>query len=164
MEKVKLIQGNFKRAEEIGKTLEELGGTDKNSLTFRYEDSYYYVDQFGVCGCITEKNAKKYVAEGKAEIYELPPLKQKCELKPFDRVLVKSFEDSRWVIDLFGFKKDDYYMCVGGAWMYCIKYEGNEALLGTTDNPNDYEHNSNDRGILGKQPILDSKILWRNQD
>lgn len=135
MEKVKLLQGNFERAEEISKTLGELGGVDKNSLTFRYEDSYYYVDQFGICRCLTEENAKEFVAKGIAEIYKLPQLKPKCILKPFDKVLVRDFDADEWRCDFFSHYRDGLFYCVGNHWEQCVKYEGNEYLLGTSKEP-----------------------------
>lgn len=60
-------------------------------------------------------------------------LKPKVELKPFDRVLVRDFEDQAWQVSLFSYKdSDSYYCCNGCAWNQCIPYIGNESLLGTT--------------------------------
>lgn len=62
------------------------------------------------------------------------------EFEPFERVLVRDVDTDKWTVDLYGFKEnnDDYvYQCVGGCCVYCIPYEGNEHLLGTTDNPED---------------------------
>lgn len=74
--------------------------------------------------------------EGKAwdaEKKQVVDLKPKCELKPFDKVLVRDGNTRKWEADLFGFKSDTgLYHCVGGSWKYCIPYEGNEHLLGTT--------------------------------
>lgn len=135
MEKVKLIQGNLERAEEIRKTLEEWGGLNEYNFSFKHEDTYYYVDQFDLCRCLTEEIAKELVAKGKAEIYELP--KPQCEFKPFDKVLVRDDSQSKWNGDFFTHMDEDglWHICISGAWLYCIPYEGNEALLGTNDNP-----------------------------
>ena len=58
------------------------------------------------------------------------------QFKPFDKVLVREVNDGRWMADYFSHMKDDKrYMCVGGVWAYCIQYEGNEHLVGTTDKP-----------------------------
>lgn len=58
------------------------------------------------------------------------------KFKPFQRVLVKKHAGQPWYADLFS-NIDSFcmYVCVGGVWKYCIPYEGNEHLLGTTDEP-----------------------------
>ena len=58
------------------------------------------------------------------------------EFKPFDKVLVRDGDDFTWRIDLFeSFSKDAPYSfrCIGGCWKQYIPYEGNEHLLGTTE-------------------------------
>ena len=74
--------------------------------------------------------------EGKAwdaEKKEFIDLKPKVELKPFDKVLVRNNNIRKWEADLFGFKNvTGHYHCVGGTWLQCIPYIGNESLLGTT--------------------------------
>ena len=68
-----------------------------------------------------------------AEKMQIVDLKPKVELKPFDRVLVRDFEDQAWQVSLFSYKdSDSYYCCNGCAWNQCIPYIGNESLLGTT--------------------------------
>lgn len=60
-------------------------------------------------------------------------LKQKVELKPFDKVLVRDSKSDNWRANLFShIEKDGYYHCVSANWIYCIPYIGNESLLGTT--------------------------------
>ena len=76
-----------------------------------------------------EKDGKAWDAEKRAIV----DLKPKVELKPFDRVLVRDFEDQAWQVSLFSYKdSDSYYCCNGCAWNKCISYIGNESLLGTT--------------------------------
>ena len=76
-----------------------------------------------------EKNGKAWDAEKRAIV----DLKPKVELKPFDRVLVRDFEDQAWQVSLFSYKdSDSYYCCNGCAWNQCIPYIGNESLLGIT--------------------------------
>ena len=62
------------------------------------------------------------------------------EFEPFEKVLVRDQETDKWTPDLYGSKgkvgRYDY-MCIGGLCVYCIPYEGNEHLLGTTDDPED---------------------------
>lgn len=69
--------------------------------------------------------------------------KPKCEFEPFDKVLVKNDEDEEWHISFFAREIMNYsdgltyeYECCNGIlWNYCIPFEGNEILLGTTKNP-----------------------------
>ena len=68
-----------------------------------------------------------------AEKKKIVDFKPNIELKPFDRVLVRDFEDQAWQVSLFSYKdSDSYYCCNGCAWDRCIPYIGNESLLGTT--------------------------------
>ena len=67
-------------------------------------------------------------------------LKPKCKFKPFDKVLVRDYNYSIWKVSLFGYKSPNnnyYYCCNGSSWIYCIPYEGNEHLLGTTKDVED---------------------------
>ena len=76
-----------------------------------------------------EKEGKAWDSDKKAIV----DLKPKVELKPFDKVLVRDFEDQAWQVSLFSYKdSDSYYCCNGCAWNQCIPYIGNESLLGTT--------------------------------
>ena len=76
-----------------------------------------------------EKEGKAWDSDKKAIV----DFKPKVELKPFDRVLVRDFEDQAWQVSLFSYKdSDSYYCCNGCAWNQCIPYIGNESLLGTT--------------------------------
>lgn len=75
------------------------------------------------------KKNKAWDAEKKAIV----DLKPKVEFKPFDKVLVRDSKSDNWRANLFGYiGKDGYYHCVYANWAYCIPYEGNESLLGTT--------------------------------
>lgn len=78
------------------------------------------------------KNGKAWDAEKKMIVN----LKPKVELKPFDNVLVRHQKTEEWRANIFSHtdKTDEYldYVCVNGRWEFCIPYEGNESLLGTT--------------------------------
>lgn len=97
---------------------------------------YYKTDKFGyhVPFCDEDK-------------FELVPDKfDVTTLVPFDsKVLVRDTVKETWKPDFFGCLCDgDYcpYMVVGGIrWKYCIPYEGNEHLLGTTDDCDKYYKN-----------------------
>ena len=83
------------------------------------------------------KESKQWDA-GKKMIIDL---KQKVELKPFDKVLVRHQKTEEWRANIFSHtdKTDEYldYVCVNGRWEFCIPYEGNESLLGTTKDVED---------------------------
>ena len=82
-----------------------------------------------------EKEGKAWDAEKKM-LVDLP---KKCEFKPFDKVLIRDFKDQAWQVSLFGYKDaNNYYCCNGSCWNHCIPYKGNESLLGTTKDVEDY--------------------------
>lgn len=61
-------------------------------------------------------------------------------LKPFDKVLVRN-DKQKWTIDYFSFiDKEELYpfVCIGHYASQCIPYEGNEHLLGTTNDCDDF--------------------------
>ena len=63
----------------------------------------------------------------------------KQEFKPFDRVLVRDKDTDTWETDIYlGYNEEDKYCrykCASMNYQFCIPYEGNEYLLGTTDSP-----------------------------
>jgi hypothetical protein len=79
------------------------------------------------------KKGKRWNSE-KKQIVDLKPAFD--ELKPFDNVLVRHQKTEEWRANIFSHtdKTDEYldYVCVNGRWEFCIPYEGNESLLGTT--------------------------------
>lgn len=78
------------------------------------------------------KKGKAWDAEKKAIVGLKPKFD---ELKPFDKVLVRDSKSSKWRANLFSHKNvNEPYYCVYASWNYCIPYEGNEHLLGMTDN------------------------------
>ena len=84
-----------------------------------------------------EKEGKAWDAEKK----QIVDLKPKVELNPFDNVLVRHQKTEEWRANIFSHtdKTDEYldYVCVNGRWEFCIPYEGNESLLGTTKDVED---------------------------
>ena len=63
-------------------------------------------------------------------------------LNPFDRVLTRHFEDERWDINFYSYKKPNWpwpYICLDGAYKSCIPYyDDTKHLLGTTDEAPEY--------------------------
>jgi hypothetical protein len=78
-----------------------------------------------------EEKGKRWDSDKKAIV----DVKPKWTPKPFDKVLVRDSKSSKWRANLFSHKNiDEPYYCVYANWNYCIPYEGNEYLLGTTKN------------------------------
>lgn len=78
------------------------------------------------------KEGKRWNAEKKI----IEDAKKEYQFKPFEKVLTRDSKDSLWHIDLYerALKDDNEYnyRCMAADWVYCIPYEGNETLLGTT--------------------------------
>lgn len=67
-------------------------------------------------------------------------------LKPFDKVLVRDGDGESWVNAFFGFydtvtTKKYPFVASAVSWGQCIPYEGNEHLLGTTDDCDEHFKN-----------------------
>ena len=119
---------------------------DSNKVIINYSDSHFQNEGIEFIRYATEgdkqqlfdalaKEGKRWDSEKKA-IVDLKP--KVDELKPFDKVLVRDSESDKWRANLFGYiDKDEYYHCVYANWVYCIPYEGNEHLLGTTKDVED---------------------------
>lgn len=154
-EKQKLLQAikdNGYRWNTKTKTLEKLVGPK-----FKVGDIIHDVDYYKVQ--ITEINEEEelyiycsVIAKGIGAIpfeeqdnWKLVPNKFDINtLKPFDKVLVRDTCTQNWRASLFshcnGF--DSYkYKCINGCYTYCIPYEGNEHLLGKTDDYDKYYKN-----------------------
>lgn len=103
----------------------------------KLDDDYYdYVNEDGQCGVI-------YIST--QNDWELVPDKFAITtLKPFDKVLVRDNNTQKWTADLFSFYDKSLvypYSCVGHYTNQCIPYEGNEHLLGTTNDCIEYYKN-----------------------
>lgn len=64
--------------------------------------------------------------------------KKEPELKPFDKVLVRDSDDVPWTASYYSHKEEGSYpyITIGNlCFRYCIPFEGNEHLVGTTKNP-----------------------------
>ena len=78
------------------------------------------------------------------DAWELVPSKFDINtLKPFDKVLVRYKDNKPWTCDFFGFISKDYqdittFVCVGHYAKQCIPYQGNEHLLGMSDDCLEY--------------------------
>lgn len=76
--------------------------------------------------------------------YELVPNKfDITTLKPFEsRVLIRDYDNRMWIPTFWGKRLEDdsncRYLTTNGCYKYCIPYEQNEHLLGTTDDCGEY--------------------------
>ena len=80
------------------------------------------------------KKGKDWDAEKK----QIVDLKQKCEFKPFDRVITRNDDDDIWTANIFShMDSHGEYVTIGcvGGYTYCIPYNEETAkLIGTTNN------------------------------
>ena len=76
------------------------------------------------------------------ETLKVEPVKPTCPFKPFDKVLVRNYDTDEWLPGFFYRLDKDWnypyhimnlHHLTDYAYLYCIPYEGNEHLLGTTD-------------------------------
>ena len=104
------------------------------------EDSYCQKD-FCTARLSTEEEQKQLfdglAKEGKAwdaEKKQIVDIKKEHQFKPFEKVLVRDTYDDMWRASFFSHIKEDdgRYATTCFTWKYCIPYEGNESLLGTT--------------------------------
>lgn len=57
--------------------------------------------------------------------------KEPHEFQPFEKVLVRDRKFEKWECALFSHRdEDDNAQCIGGHYLYCIPYAGNEHLVG----------------------------------
>lgn len=59
-------------------------------------------------------------------------------LKPFDKVLMRSSNAREWVGTIYSHYSNKYFFGCGMMCQQCIPYEGNEYLLGTTNDCDEY--------------------------
>lgn len=101
------------------------------------EEVYVYESKVGGIGCILFSEQDNW---------ELVPRKFDINtLKPFDKVLVMYCNATDWKADFFSHYDEEMqnspFCCIGAWYEKCIPYEGNEHLLGTDDECDDYYKN-----------------------
>ena len=104
-----------------------------SGIVVKVTDKGYYIDYpkgEGIC----------FISFTLEKDYELVPNKfDITTLKPFEsRVLVRDANCYEWEADIFGRYSDGYITLGGGKWKQCIPYEGNEHLLGTTNDCDEF--------------------------
>ena len=120
----KEIQPKFK----VGDKIVKKGGIRSPILITGVGDTYYWS---------TTENSTEVLSIAEQDDWELVPTKfDITTLKAFDKVLVRDTNTQKWTADVFSFfdKTHVYpYVCVGHYTNQCIPYFGNEHLLGTTN-------------------------------
>lgn len=127
--------------------------TEFNTTVNYYKDHTFSEEEVCDTKCFVKANdeqktlfiaaaEKHYGGRYNPKTLQVEPVKvvePKCSFKPFDKVLVRCNEDSVWRCELFShyntFNKQCPYVCLSSVYKYCIPYEGNQHLLGTTNNP-----------------------------
>ena len=131
----KLIVPKFKVGDSVQSKTDN---NDKFTITNIDNNKFYY-------GC--GNNHEFMIPVIKQDNWELVPNKfDPKTLKPFDKVLVRFNNTSIWVNAFFGFydieiTKKDPFVASGISWTQCIPYEGNEHLLGTYEDCDEYYKN-----------------------
>lgn len=65
-------------------------------------------------------------------------VKKKHEFKPFDKVLIRDYDEELWAAAFYSHKVKGYYPYITASSMgfkQCIPFEGNEHLIGTSNSP-----------------------------
>lgn len=127
----KLVEPIFK----VGDRVKKKNSNEDIALITDIADNYYIVE--------TKYGMEVTISMSIQNNYELVPNKfDITTLKPFDKVLVRDHNAQEWVASLFSNYKEPKkykYICVNGSgYAQCIPYEGNEHLLGTTDDCDNY--------------------------
>lgn len=118
----KLIEPKFKVGDRIKKE-------EKIATILRIYENYYDVKYDSGIGSFTSDLQDEW---------ELIPSKFDINtLKPFDKVLVRDCNNERWSTAIYSHKQDDHFVA-SGHFKQCIPYEGNEHLLGTFNDCDDF--------------------------
>lgn len=100
----------------------------------RITDTHYIVKSDGIYAY------EYHIPISSQDYYEKVRLKFNYNtLVPFEsKVLIRHDKEDKWMPSFWGYKTDNGYITTFGWWKYCIPYKGNEHLLGTTDDCDDY--------------------------
>lgn len=122
----KLIEPNFKVGDRIRNTRSNSVGVIEKLTDTGYDCRFDYGYFF-----ISFKDQHNFIL--------VPNKFDLTTLKLFDKVLVRLYDTNLWKPATFGFFKDNHFYVSGGnVFLQCIPYEGNEHLLGTTNNCAEY--------------------------
>ena len=116
---------------KVGDRIIDKLGTHTPTLIKSVSDEYYGLEYPNGIGVMSVKDQ---------DDWELVPNKfDITTLKPFDKVLVRDFDNGIWEIDFFSRLLDGkYFKCLDMSYIQCIPYEANKELLGTTNDCDDF--------------------------
>lgn len=121
-------------SEAVQKHGEKLGYGD--SCPVRSAPWLYFDDADGITWLSHDDKTLNNILITADAFLALTTAKDEPRFKPFDKVLVRDSIDDEWMPDFYAHSLSvGHYVITGGEWSQCIPYEGNEALLGTTDSP-----------------------------
>lgn len=131
----KLVKPKFK----VGDIIRDIIGICKVKITkVNIKDECYLYKSLNINGIGS-------ITFNRQDDWELVPNKFDINnLKPFDKVLVRSDNSDIWQCDFFSLynpKCSNRFHCIGAWYNICIPYIGNEHLLGTTDDCDEYFKN-----------------------
>lgn len=117
--------------------------TWENLPKFKVEDK---IEKYGYRFTIVEIKDNYYLTKcgnkipiAKQDDWELVPNKFDINtLKVFDKVLVRDSNEGMWSASIFSHIWVNKYICIGVWYNQCIPYEGNEHLLGITNDCDDF--------------------------
>lgn len=125
----KLVEPKFK----VGYRIKYKNGVEQGVILSITDDTY---------NIAVTNNTGIFVPIADQDDWELVPNKfDITTLKRFEKVLVRGDVGQKWTHDFFGFIDKDKgcpFVCVGHYVIQCIPYEGNEHLLGKTDDCDEY--------------------------
>lgn len=131
------IRGVEDRGDEVIKMLEEKGGVNELYLDGNADMVYYIKKRDNLIDLVGYKDDLGIVVTIFGTELFLPKKLKEYQFKPFDKVLVRDYKTDKWQCNLYSHRIVDKaaHFCIDGYWNFCIPYEGNKHLLGTTNNP-----------------------------
>lgn len=114
---------------KVGDRIQSKNNIDQQRIIKKCEDDGYWT------------TINSWIKISNQDKWELVPNKFDINtLVPFEsRVLVRDIDHYEWEGAIFGRYDGNSFFTIGGTdWKYCIPYEGNEHLLGTTDDCDEY--------------------------
>lgn len=129
-----LVTGNYHKD-----TTKWCCGLTKDNNFFLNDGSDKWIKGFYTLASEELRN-KLFAAMDKAGYeWDGKTLKKKSQFKPFEKVLIRDSESLKWRCAFYSYFEplSTYHHVIAGqgAYIMCIPFEGNEHLVGTTNNP-----------------------------
>ena len=110
---------------KVGDRIRKMGETSTYTIT-DVNNAHYFCGKYVICDTCDND-------------WELVPNKfDITTLKVFDKVLVRDSNEGMWSASIFSHTWKNKYICIGIWYNQCIPYEGNEHLLGITNDCDEY--------------------------